>query len=231
MTSSGHRIRDYTVGTSGIIPRDQDGHILGRDAMKPPRLPIYVLLIFVAVVALNLAVVPALWAYARPATAIIVIALQIGFFFLVRGRSRSFWAGFLAAGSLSMASCFLASPPQFEIVTTAIPSGGTRTGPVQVRPGSMLWHVWESIDGLWVPYLEPFLAPYVHRDDQSPETQIVLMMAIALIQSLPHWLIALAVGLVSQAMIRRLFPVPPDPLLAGFTSSFKHKTAVRRCGG
>ena len=99
------------TGAFDTIPRDQEGPISGRDAMKPPRIPIYVLLIFVAVVALNLAVLPAFSGYPRLGAAVIGIALQVACLLLVCGRGRSFWIGFLATGSLSMASCFLALPP------------------------------------------------------------------------------------------------------------------------
>ncbi len=194
---------DGITGPFGMIPRDQEGHIYGRDAMKPPRLPIYVMLIFVAVVALNLAVVPAFSGYPRLGAAVIGIALQVACFLLVCGQGPSFWIGFLATGSLSMASCFLAFPPRgVRLVTTATPSGGTITSGVHVYPGSMMWQVWASYDRLWEP-LGHYFAPYVQSADLSPVTYFALMATYALIQSLPHWLIALAGGLASHAAIRR----------------------------
>ncbi len=172
--------------------------------MKPPRIPIYVLLIFVAVVALNLAVLPAFSGYPRLGAAVIGIALQVACLLLVCGRGRSFWIGFLATGSLSMASCFLALPPRdWRLVTTATPSGGTITAGVPVYPGSMMWQVWASYDRLLEP-LSPYFAPYIQSADLSPVTYFALVATAALIESLPHWLIALAGGLASHAAIRRL---------------------------
>ncbi len=171
--------------------------------MKPPRLPIYVMLIFVAVVALNLATVPAFSGYPRLGAAVIGIALQVACFLLVCGRGRSFWIGFLAAGSLSMASCFLAFPPRgMRLVTTATPSGVTITSGVHLYPGSMTWQVWASYDRLWEP-LSPYFAPYVQSAGLFPVTYFALVATDALIQSLPHLLIALAGGLASLAAIRK----------------------------
>ncbi|WP_165071395.1 hypothetical protein [Paludisphaera rhizosphaerae] len=187
--------------------------------MRKPRLRISAMMIFVAVVAFDLSVAPAFLGFPRLGAAIIGVALQVACYLLVRGRGRTFWLGFLVAGSLSLASCFLAFPPHgIRLVTTTTPSGGTLTRGVYDYPGSLMWQAWASYDRLWKP-VGQYLAPYALMADPPPAIYFGLMAMEALIESLPHWLIALAGGLVSYAATRRFrrtdrSPVadPPTPV-------------------
>jgi hypothetical protein len=84
--------------------------------VKQPRVKIITLMTVVGVVALNLAVARALYAYDTEAlygSVLIGLSLQIGLVRLIRrrGRVRAFWTGFVTAGSLAFLTFLLAERP------------------------------------------------------------------------------------------------------------------------
>jgi hypothetical protein len=86
------------------------------DQVKRPRVKIITLMTVVGVVALNLAVGRALYAYdieILGGSVLIGLSLQMGLIGLIRrrGRARAFWAGFVVAGSLAFLTFLLAERP------------------------------------------------------------------------------------------------------------------------
>jgi hypothetical protein len=143
-----------------------------RSSIKWPRFSLFALVTIVAAVAVNLAGVRALESKHRevlPGCIATAVALQLALVRLVRGREqcRAFWAGFVVAGGVAVASLLF--------------------------PQSRYWNLWYRYfvsAGEWVRYV-PDLSHLVRTDRRA------LFVVRALIVSLPQLLLALLGGLIA----------------------------------
>ncbi len=155
-----------------------------------PRLSIARLMAVVAAVAVNIAIARAFLAYNAEmlvGTALTGLALQGASICLARGRGRvrAFWTGFTMFGSVTMAS-FIWAMSYPEVL------GITRTGTLVKRPGSPLYDAWMGYGRLVFDLIGPLLSdPRIDLDPDSP----ALVVARALVWSLPQWFVALVGGL------------------------------------
>jgi hypothetical protein len=165
-----------------------------------PRISIAKLLVVVAVVALNLAVVRAVRDHDREFSIFCgvplgAVALTTAFLLLIRSRSssRAFWAGFLAFSLLALAVYLEASldPPTYQ------PSkpGGTGFDMVMTRPGSTMWHVLDR----YLSTVFQLLRPYV-GDPFDQRTQSVLLRCV--VNYLPQGVVAATGGFACWIVVR-----------------------------
>jgi hypothetical protein len=168
----------------------------GRDTVKLPRISIAKLILLVAIIAANLAVGRVLGAYhlVLPiAIALTGLAVQAGAFALIhsRGRRRAFLAGFLVFGSMAMISVIWALVFAPNVSIAQDPSTGKMIA-IEI-PGSLMWTIWSG----YVELVDACLAghPQIHVDP--------LGILVAVIWSLPQFLIALTGGLLAMLIAGR----------------------------
>jgi hypothetical protein len=156
--------------------------------VNAPRVTLWKLSVFVALVAVNLAVGRAL--HTSPHEAVLyalaptVLALQVGAYRLlrVRGPRRAFWAGFIVFGLLAAATLAWA----FEVEGANDPDPASRLV-------SFAWSAYGDFAGEWFRGVLPFL----------PAPPLGLGLFIASFFSLPQFLIALTGGLIALCWRRR----------------------------
>jgi hypothetical protein len=155
----------------------------GRASVKLPRLSIGNLMVIVVAAAINLAIGRFLGAYIPimlTAVALTALVFQAASVALVRcrGRTRAFWAGFLAFGLMAMLTVIWAIVFAPKMGIALDPATG-ETIDVKI-PGSLKWYLWAS----YIKFVEMFLANQL-------QLSVDPMSAPALrIWSLPQLLIA-----------------------------------------
>jgi hypothetical protein len=158
--------------------------------VKRPRVKIITLMTVVGVVALNLAVGRALYAYdieILGGSVLIGLSLQMGLIRLIRrrGRARAFWAGFVATGSLAFLTFLLAmlaqGPGAYETVWYRV------------------WSEYIDVTQEWLTYLPGGAAIQAMTQHQNTAKAALIVMSM-LIFSVPQLLIALSGGLLAIAV-------------------------------
>ena len=159
--------------------------------MKLPRLSIAMVMVAVAVVAINLAIARTLSIF-NPVLPVSValtgLALQAGGFILTRsrGRIRTFWIGFLTFGLMAMVSVIWAMVFAPNVGISLDPSTG-KVVKLTV-PGLLMWTWWSA----YFESVFTHLAGHLHFKIEP------LGIAAALIWSLPQFLIAVMGGLLCR---------------------------------
>src|SRR4051794_13565975 len=164
--------------------------------MRPPRMSIATLMVLVAVVAADLVIARALLAlnrYLLIGAAPAVLALQLGIIRVIRrrGRSRMFWAGFLACGSVATTS-FVWGMVSAPVSRAAV---APRPGVFVVRheaPGSAMWPLWHRYFELAVRACDPlpYSREFLGVGGEMPAATLAAMC------SLPQFILAVAGGML-----------------------------------
>jgi hypothetical protein len=172
---------------------------MSRVAVNSPRLSITTLMVVVAIIALDIAALRALFAH-NPMLPIglclIGIALHVGLFQLARSRdkARAFWTGFIACGLVSAMSFAwgMLFPRFVDLARTGAP---LRTPSSAMGQLWMLYaeHVAIGLDSL------PFLSRFLRRMRPGSITNWGLL---AVIWSLPQFLVALIGGVLARLLYR-----------------------------
>jgi hypothetical protein len=153
--------------------------------MKPPHFRINRVMIWVAVTALNLAVLRALFASRRVdilgGGAMIWIMLQIGVFRAIRyrGQGRSYWLGFLGGGTVAMLSYLLAS--SFK--------------------QSFLWMFWKGYLGVVVGLVERVEAKLIQDFGYNAMVEVFIALLYPVAWFIPILLAALVTGLLTRLVV------------------------------
>jgi hypothetical protein len=187
--------------------------------MHTPRLLVRTVMILVAVVAIDLTALRAIFGLAMNFgtglqalinTVPIGLALNISLLriFRTRGRARAYWVGFLVCGLLAMMSAaWAALTPEGSVLST---TGGPNT----ILHGSRIWFLWQSYFVFMVNCLEALgfdirsFSPLSLDDPGIGYTTIVGIIAF-----IPQLAIALVGGLFARSINRkeRSRPDPSSP--------------------
>jgi hypothetical protein len=166
--------------------------------MKRPKVSIRTLMIIVGIASVNLAVGRTLYTHELDVLVGVFLSgltLQFGVYRLIRGRgrSRAFWAGFVAAGLLATLSYAWATG--YPRVSAVFVDRNTRRLTTYLSPGASFSDVWEGYSSLAIDGLEslPFGADIAKRSLGDP----VAIGADALIPFAPQVVIAVAGGLLA----------------------------------
>jgi hypothetical protein len=181
---------DYHRRAAGVVAMHR------RDTVGFPHRSVATLMVVVAVVAVNLGIARVVFAYNPVLLEGVVLsglALQAGGLLLARsrGRIRAFWIGFLAFGSMAMATVVWAMVFAPNVGIAHDPITGNEI--IINVPGSLMWTLWSG----YFRYVLTYVAGHL---DVDPEPVGVIT---ALIWSLPQFLVAVVGGLLCRLVAGR----------------------------
>ena len=164
--------------------------------MQLPRMTISLVMIFVAVVAIDCAIfVPIHKARGLMGIggSLPILILQWGLFRILQPvKDRRFWIGYLILGGVATGSYLRAmlNPDVF---------GVTSTGAVQVKPGSFLYSIWQSYG---IAIGDRVLAPFLFGPVAAANPHPVAIVAYRLmLWSAPQILAGVIGGLIGRFLI------------------------------
>jgi hypothetical protein len=164
--------------------------------VKRSRVTVVGLMVFVGVVAINLAAVRALSAALQVRVVLIALVLQFALIRLIRSRrcGQAFWAGFVGCGSLAMASCIWAEAHRPRILLSL----SVLTGHLVETRGSSMWTIWDGYANFASDCLErlPYAVRLIERSSESIQDAVFPLTLF-----LPQLLFALAGGLLARWLV------------------------------